>query len=469
MGPAPGPRAGGGKGTMPLRSKLLLGGEVLLLLAAVVVAMVDSTAADWSPPGLFAVLLALAIGSDLVALRHESQRISGAFIAIVLAMALLGPAPAAAIGVLSVLVDELRARNPAARLITNLAAYATFPLIGGLLISQVSRAADLRPDDVGFSLLVLGAFMVANVLNFVIIAGDYAFHQRVSLARQFRAIFLPVLPSVFISAVLTALVAAAYEQVGFISLALLAVVMATFQYLLRELLRSQDRARRLAALQLGVLTSLIETLGLRDQMTARHSAAVARYARAAAAAIGLAEAEQELAHTAGLLHDIGKFAFPDSILLADSQLSEDDWQIVRRHPADGARLVSRMDGYGQVADIILCHHERWDGGGYPRALAGEDIPLLARLLAVADTYDVLTARDSYRHHVDSRAAVQELRRVAGSQFDPALVEAFAALLQREGLSFQHGNDADFDAELAFETRVRDYARPPGGGLRLHRS
>ena len=467
MGSAPG--RSGGLQTLPLRSRLLLGGELLLLAGALAIAAIDSTAADWDPPELVAVLLALAIGSDLLAVRQESQRISGAFIALVLAMALLGPAPAAAIGVASVLVDELRSRNPPARLITNLAAYATFPLIGGLLIAAVASTADLRPDDLGFSLLVLGAFMVANLLNFLIIAGDYAFHQRVSLARQFRAIFLPVLPSVFVGAVLTVLVAAAYEQVGFVALALLAVVVTTFQYLLSELLRSQDRAKRLAALQLGVLTSLIETLQLRDRMTARHSAAVARYARATAAAIGLSEEEQELAHTAGLLHDIGKFAFPDSILFADSRLTEADWEIVRRHPADGAGIVRRVDGYGRVADIILCHHERWDGSGYPRGLAGESIPLLARVLAVADTYDVLTARDSYRRRIESEAAVQELTRVAGSQLDRALVEAFATLLERGGLAFRHGDDADFAAELAFEARVRDYARGQAGGTRLRRS
>src|SRR5215210_4106303 len=124
----------GGQTTTPLRSKLLLAGEALLLAGALAVAAIDSTADDWEPPALVLVLLALAIGSDLLAVRQESQRISGAFIALVLAMALLGPAPAAVIGVLSVLADHLRSRNPPARLITNLTAYATFPLVGGLLI-----------------------------------------------------------------------------------------------------------------------------------------------------------------------------------------------------------------------------------------------------------------------------------------------------------------------------------------------
>jgi putative nucleotidyltransferase with HDIG domain len=442
---------------MPTRSKVLLAGEVALLVAAGITAAVDSEASDWQPPELLIVLAALAIGSDLLALRQKAQRISGSFLALVLAMALLGPAPAAAIGVLSVLVDQLRAHNPLPRLITNLAAFATFPLVGGLLIDWAASGLDVAEDDLMFSLLILGAFMVANLLNFFLIAGDYAFHNRVSLAQEFRTIFVPVLPSELVSALLCVLVAAVYVQIGFAALALLVVVLVTFQYLLRELLISQDRAERLAALQIGVLTSMIETLALRDRMTARHSAAVARYAREIAAAMKRPRDELDLVHTAGLLHDIGKFAFPDSILLVP-RLTDEQWEIVRRHPADGARIVRRVEGYGPVADIILAHHERWDGTGYPRGIAGAEIPLPARMIAVADTYDVMTARDSYRDPISSDEAIAELRRVAGTQLDPEVVTVFIGLLESKQVAFRHADDADFEAELAFEHRVRDYAR-----------
>ena len=442
---------------MSTRSTRLIAGEVVVLALACVVAALVSTAADWKPPELFAVLLALALGSDLLAVRHKVQRISGSFLALVLAMALLGPAPAVAIGILSVLVDQLRARNPLPRFITNLATYATFPLIGSLLIQGAADALDVQEDDLAFSLLILAGFFVSHLLNFLGIAGDYAFHTRGSLAHEFRTIFVPVLPSAAVGALLCVLVVFVYERSGFATLSLLVVVLFVFQYLLRELLLSQDRAERLASLQMGVLTSMIETLALRDRMTARHSAAVARYARAMAIALDRPAAEQELAHTAGLLHDIGKFAFPDSILLAGQELSEDQWEVVRRHPADGARIVRRVDGYGPVADIVLSHHERWDGAGYPHGLAGEEIPLASRLIAVADAYDVLTARDSYRRPVSGAAAVAELRACAGTQFDPQVVETFARVLTSERLSFGHGDDADFEAELAFEQRVRAYA------------
>jgi putative nucleotidyltransferase with HDIG domain len=442
---------------MSVRSKRLIGAEGVLLVAALLVAAGTSTAADWHPVGLVLVLLALALGTDLFAVSHEAQRISGSFLALVLAMALLGPAPATAIGVASVLADELRTRNPLPRLITNLATFATFPLIGGLLIRWGVQDLGIRPDDSGFPLLVLAVFMVTNLVNFLMIAGDHTFHERVSLRGEFQKIFVPVLPSELISALLCALVVAVYARTGVAAMTLMVLVLVVFQYLLRQLLLSRERAEQLAALQIGMLTSMIETLALRDRMTARHSAAVARYAGAMASALGLSREEQELVHTAGLLHDIGKFAFPDSILLADSRLTAEQREIVKRHPADGARIVRRIDGYGPVAEIIHAHHERWDGDGYPRRIAAEAIPRAARLISVADTYDVLTARDSYRKPVSAEAAIAELRRVAGSQLDPELVEVFAGLLTSGDLSFRHGDDADFEDELDFTARVHDYA------------
>jgi len=452
------------RSSMSRRSTALIAGEAALLGVAVAVAGLSSTEADWRPAGLVAVLTALALGSDLFAVSHEGQRISGSFLALVLAMTLLGPAPAVAIGVASVLFDHLRARNPLPRLITNTATFATFPLVGGLLADWAVGAFDIARDGAGFPLLVLVVFMVTILLDFLMIAGDHCFHERKPLANEFRAIFVPVLPSELISALLCALVAAVYVRTGVAAMVLMVVVLVVFQYLLTQLLLSRERAERLAAMQIGLLTTMIETLALRDRMTARHSAAVARYAGAMAAELGWSEADMELVHTAGLLHDVGKFAFPDSILLASSRLTDEQRKAVMRHPADGAKIVRRIDGYAPVADVILSHHERWDGKGYPRGLKGEEIPKAARLISVADTYDVMTARDSYRKPVSSADAIAELRRVAGSQLDPEVVEMFARLLGNGDLSFGHGDDADFEAELGFGRRVREYAHRRRGLL-----
>jgi putative nucleotidyltransferase with HDIG domain len=443
---------------MTARSKRLLAAEAVILCGTLVTAALTSDASDWEPYGLVVVLLGLAIVSDLLALQHASQRITGAFFALVLAMALCGPAPAVLIGFVSVLIDSLRNRLAWHKLLANLTVYSAIPLVIALGIEALESVTDMETNNLTFAFVVFGAFVLANVLNFAMISFDISVHLGIPVSRQVREIFVPVLPSELAGAVLTVSIAILYRETSLAALALLALVLVVFQYLIRELLRSQRRAEELAALQLGVLASMLETLALRDRMTARHSAAVARYAHALAEAHGCSREQQDLAHTAGLLHDIGKFSFPDSILLAEQPLSDEDWRIVRRHPEEGARVVARMEAYGPVADIILGHHERWDGKGYPRALVGEAIPLLARVVMIADAYDVMIARDSYRRPRTSSEAVLELRRVSGQQFDPELVETFVKLLADRGLRFQHADDADFEAELGFERRVRRYAR-----------
>jgi putative nucleotidyltransferase with HDIG domain len=247
------------------------------------------------------------------------------------------------------------------------------------------------------------------------------------------------------------------------------VLLLIFRHLTVALLRSEDRAEQLEArtvhllsLQFGVLRTMVRALGMRDATTARHSAAVARYARELAREIGCSQDEQETVHTAGLLHDIGKFTWPDSVLHADVVRPEDE-DIVRRHPRDGAELVGALDGYGAVAEAILYHHERVDGAGYPAGLIGKEIPVTSRVLAICCIYDTMTKRASYRPAMSQHEAMAELRSAAQKgQLDGELVESFIALLEREGPPFAEGEDADFESELAFEQRVRKMAQPSAG-------
>src|SRR6201999_1777320 len=113
----------------------------------------------------------------------------------------------------------------------------------------------------------------------------------------------------------------------------------------------------------------------------RHSAAVARYSREVASRLGCDEKEQDLIHTAALLHDIGKFILPDNVLFADRKLTDEEWALIKQHPEKGAELGPRREGYGPVAEIVLHHHERFAGGGYPAGIEGEAIPLGARIIA----------------------------------------------------------------------------------------
>ncbi|HEX6456710.1 MAG TPA: HD-GYP domain-containing protein [Solirubrobacterales bacterium] len=437
------------------------------LLAVAVVAVERAPMADWNL-ALFGVLLAFSIVSDLTAVSTESKvKVSGSFLALVIAMVFLGGAPAALIGVITILIGWFRWRDEPHYLVNNVFTYALFPLVGGILFRVVTEATGVTADDASFYLMVFALFQVSLALNFVLTAGYRAYMERVFFRSQL-AVLPPVLPSEFASAMLAVAVAFIYHVIGISAIALFGVVLVTFQYLLGQLLLSQQRARelelrskQLASFQVGMLSAMLRTLDLRDQMTARHSAAVARYSRAIAQRAGYSRREEELVHIAALLHDIGKFILPDRILKANVPLTDEDWMLIKRHPQQGARVVSSLDGYGPVAEIILAHHERIDGKGYPRGLVGDEIPELARIISVADTYDVMTARDSYRTPMSSFDAIKELRRVAGKQLDARFVEIFIELLEGKDVSFQHGEAADFEKELALEARIEETASPGG--------
>jgi putative nucleotidyltransferase with HDIG domain len=412
---------------------------------------------------LLTALAACAVASDLQALRTGAAkvRISGSFLALIMAMVFVGPAGAALLGMVAITIGWLRSREEPHYLLMNLAVYCWFPLVGAAGFAAAKHEMGVRPGMPGFYVLVFLLFFGALALNFAWVAA-YSSHETgepfVKLARR---VLPPVLPSELVSAVFAVGLVKVYEDIGLIALGFFALLLGTFQYILREMLVSQQRADQLASFQVGMLSTLAHTLDLRDRMTARHSAAVARYAREIAAASGCSEDEQELVHTAGLLHDLGKFVFPDSILKGEGKLSDEEWEIVKSHPEQGARLVAGIDGYGPVAAIILAHHERIDGRGYPNGLVGNQIPKLARMISVADTYDVMTARDSYREPVTPELALEELRRVSGSQLDAEYVKVFANLLASRDVMFRHGEDADFDRELQIERRVRAHARPSG--------
>lgn len=449
---------------------LLLSGA---MIAAVGVAVWRAPLANWDF-ALFGILLGFSVFSDLTAIETKSRlKISGSFLAIVLAIVFLGGTPAAIIGAASIVFGWFRWRDDAHDFLVNLLTYVTFPLAAGLLFHTVIAETGVSTTAPAFYLFVFGTFLVALTINFSMIAADACYLERDSFLLKVRTALIPLLPSELMAALMTVGVAYLYVGVGLAGVALFGVVLVTFQYLLGALLVSQQRAedlelrsKQLASFQVGMLSAMLRTLDLRDQMTARHSAAVARYSRAIAQKAGFSRREEELVHIAALLHDIGKFILPDRILKANVPLTDEDWMLIRRHPQQGARVVSSLDGYGPVAEIILAHHERIDGKGYPRGLSGDDIPELSRIISVADTYDVMTARDSYRTPMSSHDAILELRRVAGKQLDARFVEVFIELLEGKDVSFQHGEAADFEKELALESRIAETASPEGEGSRF---
>jgi putative nucleotidyltransferase with HDIG domain len=221
-----------------------------------------------------------------------------------------------------------------------------------------------------------------------------------------------------------------------------------------ERLVSADLAaanQRLRKASLSFATALVATLDARDQYTAGHSAAVAIYATDIARRMGLSAEEQELVHLCGLVHDIGKIGLKAGILEKPGPLTLEERRQMEQHSEIGERILRNVDDYSEIADIVRSHHERIDGMGYPDGLHGDEIPLLARIIGVADAYDAMTSDRPYREALPSRIARLRLAQAVETQFDTTVVAAFEAILAAADDDYRSGRGSSFMRErLQFE-------------------
>jgi putative nucleotidyltransferase with HDIG domain len=175
---------------------------------------------------------------------------------------------------------------------------------------------------------------------------------------------------------------------------------------------------------LHLAEALVVASDLREGAPASHSRQVAELSAAVAERLGLGEDEVLRARLGGWLHDVGKIGVPDGILTKPGKLTEDEWEIIRGHPGAGAELLQNFPELALACNAVRHHHERYDGGGYPDGLAGEEIPLEARIVAAADAYSAMTSERPYQKPVSKGDAIEELRRCSGAHFDPIVIEAF---------------------------------------------
>jgi putative nucleotidyltransferase with HDIG domain len=210
--------------------------------------------------------------------------------------------------------------------------------------------------------------------------------------------------------------------------------------------RVQNAVSRLHDVATGTVPVLVTMIDLKDRYTARHSAVVAHYARMLAEELRWRPEEQALAHMAGLVHDIGKVGLPDELLRKPSPPTEPEAHLIRCHPDWGADALAGMALFPMVVDGVRSHHERWDGSGYPGSLAGAEIPVLGRMLAVTDSYEAMIAQRPFREPMDAASARAELAREAGRLYDPRMVEAFLVVLDRLGDEEGALRRIDFAAE-----------------------
>ncbi len=191
--------------------------------------------------------------------------------------------------------------------------------------------------------------------------------------------------------------------------------------------RERERAQELNRSYRATVQALANAVEARDAYTGRHAERVAAYGLAIAGEAGISPSDSPEMEFGFLLHDVGKVAVPDAILFKPAALAEEEEAVMRTHPVVGWEILREIDFLGAAKLVVRHHHERWDGGGYPDGLHGEDIPILARVFSVADTLDALTTDRPYRPATDFQAARDEIQAGAGTQFDPGVVDAFCAM------------------------------------------
>jgi putative nucleotidyltransferase with HDIG domain len=192
-----------------------------------------------------------------------------------------------------------------------------------------------------------------------------------------------------------------------------------------------QQTQDLVNLYAGTLEALVLALDLREQETGYHSYRVTEYALTLAKRMGLPDQDLSIIAKGALLHDIGKIGVPDSILLKPNRLTEEEWEIMKKHPIFGYKLLKKIEFLEEAAQIVLSHHEHYDGNGYPQGLSGEDIPLGARIFSVVDALDAMTSNRPYRKAISFDKAIERIANASGSQFDPRVVKAFLDIPKEE--------------------------------------
>jgi len=383
------------------------------------------------------------------------------------AAVLFGPLAAALVGAASMLGDPdvFAWRSVGSERLLKWVTYTSTRFIGGTLTGVVAMAADdLVAGDFGATVLATLAAAVTGAvvdLTFVVATGAVRGHDPSHALRTFAPLVYVSAP---VYAPLVAVLVVAYQSVsGWTAPLFFAPALAAqrlFSLYQHERSLSEDLSaanEQLERANLSFATALVATLDARDRYTAGHSAAVAVYSRDIASRMGLDHSTQQTAYVAALVHDIGKIGLPAGLLEKVGPLTLEERRMMQEHSVIGERILSNVATYPEIARIVRHHHERVDGNGYPDGLTEDDIPLLSRIIAVADAYNAMTSDRPYRDAMPSRVARLRLAQAVSTQFDTAVVAAFEAVLATAGEAYRLAQSEEF----AF---VRDFAREPSRSL-----
>jgi len=273
-------------------------------------------------------------------------------------------------------------------------------------------------------LLAIVTFVTCNLLNTAFVSAVISLSTGISFLYPFK-FDLNFLPIQVLSLGVLSILSATLYSISLWHMILVLIPMGLFHYSLW----GYTRLRRSAV---EAFEKLMKTLKWRDEYTATHSERVAELAAKIARKLRLPQEEIERIRAAARIHDIGKVAIPDDILLKKGPLTPEERKIIEKHPLIGADIIQGLEVYKDCVDIVKYEHERWDGSGYPERLKGEDIPLGARIVAVADVYDALRSERPYRRELSADEAAEEIKRMRGRELDPRVVDALLQVLEEEG-------------------------------------
>lgn len=412
-------------------------------------------------PIVVAVLVVLAIGAERQSISlTPNAEVSVSSLVYIFAAVVLGPLSGAVVGAASVLANLPRRDVP--QPILRWAAWTSITFIvagaAGLAAAAVSGATSR--GFLGLFAAVVAAFTVETVADLWLGSVAPLIRGTSTIFGSVRSVGPALLGSVPLYAPVVAVLAYSYETISPWSVALF-VIPAVAASRLLLLYRQQretsealgDANARLASANVSFATALVATLDARDRYTAGHSAAVAIYASDIATRMDLSGHERDLVHLCGLVHDIGKIGLPAGLLEKPGSLTLEERRQMEQHSTIGERILRNVDDYSEIAAIVRHHHERVDGNGYPDGLLGDEIPLLARIIAVADAYNAMTSDRPYRDAMPSRVARLRLAQAVESQFDTAVVAAFEAVLTGADESYRMGVRDDFVFEGVGPTRL----------------
>jgi putative nucleotidyltransferase with HDIG domain len=399
------------------------------LLAVGVALAVLTDAAEPDPVVLLALVGALAL------MLHVEFDVGAGFtcptqLVFVPVLFLLDPAWAplvlAAALVLSRVRDILRDRNPKRQLLV--AVGNSWFAVGPALVLTLGGVSSPRLEEWPLYLLALAMQFVGDTAT---AAAREWLVRGVPPRLQLRLTGLVYLVDILLTPIgLLAAIVAQDEPLAFLLVLPLAGLLAIFA---RERAARIDQAIELSRAYRGTALLLGEVISDDDAYTGEHSYGVIALALQIADEMGLDEDERRLVEFGALLHDVGKIGVPKEIINKAGPLDDDEWAIMKQHTLYGQQMLDKVGGsMTDVGVVVRASHERWDGTGYPDGTAGEDVPLAARIVAVADAFSAITTTRSYRRAQSPEAAVEELRRCAGTQFDPKVVHAVVTVLERPG-------------------------------------